>query len=1132
MALSPLPLPMPPPNQPPKGVASPTPAPDAPAQAPVQESQPPIAAPASPPLPALPRPAFVGPTFAVANTPPPVLAPLPPPPQTASTAQPPAPIDIVEEEDELHGDESLNGSAPPPAPAFHQGSSPNKSSSGKSSPTKSSYNHTKDASLHSGVNGLSGLSGLSGHSVHNGWAGSGLPEWPSATGPEGGGGGAVGPGASASWTNGEGPGKANRSVGYGTGPGKSRKSSCANCHHRKIKCDQQRPACSSCVRKGHNCKYLEEDESYRNHQPPRPAKPLTAATVNPLDPSKYLAPQESNNSSSALLPALPMNTHVELGLPSTSRPGSTTGRSTPEKPERKKKKDDIREKILNGYDTDSEEETPKEEDKKQDVDVELAALVENEIDELADDGAQDQRSQKRSVSVDDDINGELLELASGPPKKKKKKKKPSMQPPLPQVPPSSSMQFIPQLPPNAPPHHRSIRAAPPPLTNSRHLSISAPSFPPTPGTSNPIGSHPSQRSISNHVSPGDDPYSFPLQNLALSLPTPEAQGILLRGFWSDPILTEGIALLQSQFHEDYARMMKRLPTRTALGDATTLALLYLILACALRIMPEDTSRLLLAAHNNTPVPRSLSRIISGQPPSAVDPSPLDHRYLDHAEACMTFAKQWDTSTVMTVMYKLVLWRYHNLWDRDSRKISQAAADLASGIKSAQGQGLGKEWHGLQQADRELRRRIVWALYSADRHESHVPYTIVDVHLGINYPTALTDAELFAAPSTVLALPTSTDGAPTENTAFLLQVQLVRRLTSILDAFATIGPPHVEHERILSYDATLDGYQESLPPAFRVFPVTDTRWDAGMPFLPVQRVRLHAMLFGFRTGVHRTHLGRYLQPQAPIGVRQVISSICLSSLRVQRSAKMLDPTVGLRLFSPQTVFENSAVLCLILYVDKMLMADVALASGGGTGLRTVDFMSMRSGVADALELLDMTVSGPSGSVNIAKKGAQVVRAMINVIDAPLDLTIAQVQMNGAANGNSPVVPDNNDTPNNFAHEDPPTPILSQIQPIDESAGQAGNGILTRPSSPTNSTAFRPPRITPPGATTTPSAPGGPGTPIQAGTAGLAQGQLGPHAQKVISWIAAIQGPEGNGMVMDGLLKEPNWVGAWDRVVGSM
>ncbi|WVQ73736.1 hypothetical protein IAR50_003316 [Cryptococcus sp. DSM 104548] len=1106
-------------------------------------------------LPQLPhRPAFVGPTFAVANTPPTVTAPLPPP-ETAPTAQAPPPD--LEEEDELDADESLNGSAPPALPSPRPASFP-----ARLSPAKPALGATEGGPLHNGWTHSVGAAGATGPVGAE--AGSRKPEWASAsaTGPEPVG-GDVGPGASSvsSPPTGEGRAGAGRSAGYGTGAGKSRKSSCANCHHRKIKCDQHRPACSSCQRKGHTCKYLEEDESYRNHQPHRFTKSLPLAAAIP-DPAPK--PQESTTSNSVPLSSFAMNAQSEWGsewghprlVPGPSKPSPTAHRSaTPEKPERKKKKEDIREKILNGYDTDSEEDIPKEEVKKQDVDGELAALVENEIDELADDAQNDRKSQKRSVSVDDDINGELLELASGPPKKKKKKR-PAMQPPLPQMAPHSSMQVIPQLPPNAPLLHRSIRTAPPPIMSSRQVSASMQSFPPTPGTSNPVASHLPQRSISNHISPGDDPYSFPIQNLALSLPTAEAQGILLRGFWQDPMLTEGIALLQAQFHDDYARMMKRLPTRATHNDATTLALLYLILACALRIMPEDTSRLLLAAQNNTPVPRSLSRIISGQPPSAVDPSPLDHRYLDHAEACMTFAKQWDHPNIMLVVYKLVLWRYHNLWDKDERNISSAAADLANGIKSAQGQGLGKEWHGLQQADRELRRRLVWALYSADRQysfESHAPYTIVDVHLGINYPTALSDAELFAAPASLLALPTSTDGVPTENTAFLLQVQLVRRLTSILDAFATIGPPHVEHERILSYDATLDGYQESLPPAFRVFPATNTNWDALMPFLPVQRVRLHAMLFAFRTGIHRTHLAKYLQPQAPIGVRQVISSICMSSLRVQRSAKMLDPTIGLRLFSPPTVFENAAVLGMIMYVDKMLMADVALAAGATTGpaQRTVEYMGMRSAVADALELLDMTVSGPAGGVSVAKKGAQVVRAMLGVIDGPLDLNaqLAQVQVNG--NGDSPVkAPEGNGPPNGSVYPPPPQPQtqtqLAADGPTGQSAGAgAGSENQTRASSPISiysaSTAFRPPRTTPPTHTGT---PGGPGTPTHghqtqaqaaaaaAAAQGIAQGQLGPHAQKVVGWLAAIQGLEGSGVVMDGLLKEPHWNGAWDRVVGSM
>lgn len=102
---------------------------------------------------------------------------------------------------------------------------------------------------------------------------------------------------------------------------------------------------------------------------------------------------------------------------------------------KKKKKHEIREKIINGFDSDSEDESDIGEETKPksktinevaegpDLDGELAALVEEqEVDELEDDDvdANEQPQQKRSMSIDDDISGELLELASGPPKKKKK----------------------------------------------------------------------------------------------------------------------------------------------------------------------------------------------------------------------------------------------------------------------------------------------------------------------------------------------------------------------------------------------------------------------------------------------------------------------------------------------------------------------------------------------------------------------------------------------------------------------------------------------------------------------------------------------------------------------------------------
>ncbi|EIW69083.1 hypothetical protein TREMEDRAFT_74024 [Tremella mesenterica DSM 1558] len=54
---------------------------------------------------------------------------------------------------------------------------------------------------------------------------------------------------------------------------KSRKSSCELCHRRKIRCDQLRPACSSCLRKGHQCDYSQEAENnnpYKENDSDRP----------------------------------------------------------------------------------------------------------------------------------------------------------------------------------------------------------------------------------------------------------------------------------------------------------------------------------------------------------------------------------------------------------------------------------------------------------------------------------------------------------------------------------------------------------------------------------------------------------------------------------------------------------------------------------------------------------------------------------------------------------------------------------------------------------------------------------------------------------------------------------------------
>lgn len=154
------------------------------------------------------------------------------------------------------------------------------------------------------------------------------------------------------------------------------------------------------------------------------------------------------------------------------------------------------------------------------------------------------------------------------------------------------------------------------------------------------------------------------------------------------------------------------------GDATTLANAFAILATALRIMPGETSRLLLASSLNGMQgqlqPKSLSRIVTPHLTSSPDPTPLDQRYFDLALLCAQIAEAGDSPSVMLVMLKLIL--YRNLAIKQERSVI-AGQYLGGAIRIAQALGMGKEWEGIPQGERELRRRVMWCLYIADRHLS-------------------------------------------------------------------------------------------------------------------------------------------------------------------------------------------------------------------------------------------------------------------------------------------------------------------------------------------------------------------------------------------------------------------------------
>ncbi|KAL1410239.1 hypothetical protein Q8F55_004244 [Vanrija albida] len=856
------------------------------------------------------------------------------------------------------------------------------------------------------------------------------------------------------------------------GGSKSRKSSCDLCHHRKIKCDQVRPSCSSCMRKGHPCHYSEETEANNPHSNGRRTavevpKPLHLAGGGRASFGTPGGPSGTTGSSS---PAwLSSSTSRPKG--GASRPNSAAGGNI----DRKKKLD--RDRIVNGYgsssdegDDDEKSSTPSGAGKARDVENDLADMLgekDDEVDELdsADEAAKgsvSSRGKKRDASVDDELSGELLELASAPPKKKKARPSAPEPPRL-----SSAAQAVAQTAPPARP--RSV-AHNIPLT---HLA------PPASSSSHSIGSAASRY----------DGYSLPLVTLMASLPSAETQSILFNTFFNDPFLTEGISLLQPQFVEDFHSLVERRSTnKLREGDATTLANAFTFLAVALRVLPEETSKLLLASGTtaSSNAPRSVGRIVANQPASAADPTPLDQRYFELALLAAQIAEQRDAPSVMYVVHKLVLFRYATLGFRKDRLVL-AGGWLAQAIKTAQALGMSKEWEGIPQGERELRRRVMWSLYIADRQfsfETAFPYTIYDAHQGIHLPSPISEQELYKiAPDSPTLPPHSTENGPTACTALFIHTHLTRRITPILDSFVTVGPSGTPHDLVLRFDASLDAFQEALPPYLRLFPLTDTRYDSAHQYLAPHRVRLHSTLLSYRLGVHRAHLASYLLPNGSPGVRAVIAQVCLASLRCQKSAKMLDPKLSPRLFSAQSVFEAAATLALIMYVERA----VAGPSNQQSIAQSSEYLSMRAGVADGTELLD-NVSSVSDAGSFARVAVRVLREVIAKVDAgPRSATASTTSPAAAATVSSPTKP--GPSPNGT------TAALAN-----------GNGEASTPMAANGSAG-----------SVSPAAPHRDASPTP-----------NPYVVAVTQWLDAWRAA---GISVDYLLREADWP-SWEKVIAGM
>lgn len=460
-----------------------------------------------------------------------------------------------------------------------------------------------------------------------------------------------------------------------------------------------RPSCSSCLRKGHPCHYSEETEANNVHNRRAVSVAVAGGGVGSGgDRSHIEIPKPVNHNqrytSAGGSPAwLSSTSRPKSGAATGSRPTSAAGGSA----ERKRRLD--RDRIVNGYGSSSDEDGgggggsaggESSKPRRAAVDNDLADMLgeakDDEVDELESADEKEggsPRSKKRDASVDDDLSNDLLELASAPPKKKK------VRPSMPELPRTSSSNRA-RLPPrNSLPAQILPLPQPPVATSGHHHASAAVRW---------------------------DAYGAPLLTLTGSLPSVETQNILFQTFFQDPFLTEGISLLQPQFVDDFHSLMeRRASAKMREGDATTLANAFAFLAVAMRVLPEETGKLLLASGASTAssAPRSASRIIANQQASGGDPTPLDQRYFELALLAGQVAEQRDAPSVMYVVHKLILFRYATLGFRKDRVVL-AGGWLAQAIKTAQALGMSKEWEGIPQGERELRRRVMWALYVADR----------------------------------------------------------------------------------------------------------------------------------------------------------------------------------------------------------------------------------------------------------------------------------------------------------------------------------------------------------------------------------------------------------------------------------
>ncbi|GHJ89040.1 hypothetical protein NliqN6_5442 [Naganishia liquefaciens] len=519
------------------------------------------------------------------------------------------------------------------------------------------------------------------------------------------------------------------------------------------------------------------------------------------------------------------------------------------------------------------------------------------------------------------------------------------------------------------------------------------------------------------------PYAASLGALLAVLPPPGTQHILYQTFFQDAFLAEGVTLLQAPFTDEMRYLIHRRSTQPAHpmsmpngtmeplknGDATTLALAFAILASALRVLPEESSQLLLSSVDPQAYPRPLDRVIQGRHAAQADDkaTPLHRRYMDHACLAATFAETDDSPSIMHVCFKLVCYRYaklcvrepgvnvatgHAVRARPRERSVMAGLSLVQAIKMAQSINLHREREGGTLFERELRRRVFYALYTADRlhaFETSSPYMIQDHHASTVVPSAISDSELFQYTTSghASALPRfDYTHNPSPLVHLVVTAHITKAVTPLLDTLATHSAVDLSPEAVERYDAAFQACEEDLPTYYHLAPATNTSHDHQDPYLLFHRLDTQALLYNLRMSLYRQQLVAHLSIKTPHAIRKKLAKLCYRTLRIHRSARIQEPKFAFRLFSVERVFEAAFTLGFIARVEIAYSAASAARPPGSASYSYASEESiedMQQGLTDAIELLEGVTAWPDVGA-FAVKTVKILRKVAKLLSGSWNL----------------------------------------------------------------------------------------------------------------------------------------------------